>query len=75
LNAVKALRQFEPADRVAARIEISRGSMLRGTAAGVDLMGDGTVVAFSGGVGRHPLEPESGEEPLELVRRALDRLD
>jgi hypothetical protein len=38
-------------------------------------MGDGTVVAFSGGVGRRPLESQAGERPLDLVRRELEGLD
>lgn len=71
LPAVKALRDFEPAQRVAARFEVSTGGWLRGEAAGIDVMGDGEQIAFAGGVRRRPLEPEPGEEPAEAVRRAL----
>ena len=62
------LRDFEPGERVAARLEISRGGMLRGRSAGVDVMGDGSLVAFAGGVGRRPLEPGEGETPFDAVR-------
>ena len=65
------LRTFEPGDRVAARIEISTGGWLRGADAGVDVMGDGTVVAFSGGMTRTPLEPAHGEDAYDAVRRRL----
>jgi hypothetical protein len=65
------LREFEPGERVAARIEISRGRMLRGASAGVDVMGDGTMVAFAGSVGRRTLDPAVGEDAFDAVRREL----
>ncbi len=46
------LRDFEPGERVAARLELSTGGLLRGRAAGVDVMGDGSLVAVRGGVRR-----------------------
>jgi hypothetical protein len=71
LPAVKAFRDFEPSRRVAARLEISTGGWMRGSDAGVDVMGDGEVIAFSGGMRRTPLEPDGEETPYEAVRRAL----
>jgi hypothetical protein len=65
------LRDFEPGQRVAARLEVSTGRWLRGRAAGVDVMGDGSLVAFSGGMTRHELEARDGESPFDAVRRAL----
>jgi len=65
------LRTFEPGDRVAARFEISTGGWLRGSAAGVDVMGDGRIVAFAGGVSRSELEPRGNETPFDAVRRQL----
>jgi hypothetical protein len=52
LDSLKMLRNFEPGERVAARIEVSAGGWLRGREAGVDLMGDGRLVAYAGGRGR-----------------------
>jgi hypothetical protein len=71
LARVSALRTFEPGDRVAARLEITSGGVLRRSAAGLDLMGDGRLVAFAGAVGRRPLEPCDGETPYDAVRREL----
>ena len=71
---MKALREFSAADRVAARLEISSGGWLRGAAAGVDVMGDGSVVAFTGGVRREPLERRDGETALEAVAARARRL-
>ena len=54
------LRDFEPADQVAARLEISGKGLLRAPTAGVDVMGDGSLVPFSGSVRREELEPPRG---------------
>jgi hypothetical protein len=71
LDSVSVLRDFGPGDRVAARIEISRGGLLRSTAAGVDVMGDGSLVPFAGGMGRRPLEPRGGESAFDAIEREL----
>lgn len=71
LPEVSMIRTYAPGDRVRARIEISTGRFLRSRDAGVDVMGDGEVVAFRGGVGRHPLKPESGQTPYDAVEAAL----
>jgi hypothetical protein len=71
LESMKMLRDFEPGDRVAARIELSTGRWLRGREAGVDVMGDGSVVAYAGGMGRRQLEPRDDESPCEAVLREL----
>jgi hypothetical protein len=71
LRKVKMLREFEPSERVAARIEVSRGGPLRGASAGVDVMGDGSMVAFAGSVRRRSLEPARGEDAFDAVEREL----
>jgi len=71
LPEVSLIRTYEPGDRVKARVEISTGRFLRSRDAGVDIMGDGAIVPFRGGVGRHPLEPEPGQSPFEAVEAAL----
>ncbi len=72
LRGVKMLREFEPGDRVAARLELSTGGFLRGGKdAGVDVMGDGTIVAFAGAVRRETLEPEPGQTAFDAVRARL----
>lgn len=66
------LRSFEPGDQVAGRVSItSGGGFLRsGDEAGIDVMGDGTLVAYKGGMGRAELDP-GNNGPFEAVRRAL----
>jgi hypothetical protein len=71
LDSISMLREFEPGDRVAARLEISTGRWPRARAVGVDVMGDGSVVAFEGGIHRNVVEPRDGESPFDAVRRVL----
>ena len=71
LEGVRMLRDFEPAQRVAARLELSTGGMLRRRDAGVDVMGDGTLVPFAGGLRRRQLEPDGQETAFDRVRRQL----
>ena len=71
LEKVSMLRDFEPSAQVHARFEISGRGLLRPPTAGVDLRGDGTLVAFSGSLAREELRAKDGESPFELVRRAL----
>jgi hypothetical protein len=71
LDRVKMLRDFEPGERVAARLELSTGGWLRGREAGVDVMGDGRLVAYAGGMGRRELDATSDQAAFEAVRREL----
>jgi hypothetical protein len=67
----KMLREFEPEVQVAGRVELSTGGLLRRREdAGVDVMGDGTFVAFRGGMRRTELDP-GDHGPFEAVRRAF----
>lgn len=71
-KAVRSLRDFEPADQVRARLQLTgRGGFLRKPTAGIDVRGDGTFVAYRGGVGREELEPSAQQTPFELVRETL----
>lgn len=73
LGAVKAIRDYEPSTRVRARLEISAGRALRRREAGVDVMGDGSLVAYRGGITRRALPvPEDGD-PYEPILAALGR--
>ena len=66
------LRDFTPAEQVAARIEISGRGLIRRPTAGVDVKGDGAIVPFIGGVRREELEAQGGSA-YDAVRNALSR--
>ena len=74
LGPVKMLRKFEPGQQVAGRLEISTGGWLGGSAAGVDVMGDGELVPYSGGLRREQLKTRGSESAFDAVRRALRSL-
>jgi hypothetical protein len=71
LNAVSGFRDYEPGERVAARLELSTGGWLSGREAGVDVMGDGVLVPYAGGVRKRPLEAGQGRSAFEAIRSEL----
>lgn len=71
LAGIRTLRDYEPGERVHARLELSTGGVLRGREAGVDVMGDGALVPYAGVVRKRRLEPGDGETAFEAVRGAL----
>lgn len=71
LPTVKMLRTFEPAQRVKGRVEISTGKIFRRREAGVDVMGDGSIVPFVGGSARDHLDPPEGVDYARMIRQAL----
>ena len=56
-------------ERVAARLEISAGGLLRRAEAGIDVMGDGTLVAYSGGIGAPRARAAPREQPVDALAR------
>jgi hypothetical protein len=73
LEEVSGFRDYEPAERVHARLELSTGGLLRGREAGIDVMGDGTLIPYVGVVRKRELDPPRGQSELEAVRAALAR--
>ena len=71
LDEVSAFRDYEPAKRVHARLELSTRRLLGGREAGLDVMGDGALVPYAGVVRKRKLDPPDGGSPFDAVRRAL----
>ncbi len=71
LGTVSMLREFTPDVRVQARIEIGADRFFGGAEAGVDVMGDGAVIAYRGGINREALDADTLDEAFEELREAL----
>ncbi|MGZ5341351.1 MAG: hypothetical protein ACXWEF_00295 [Solirubrobacterales bacterium] len=71
LKAISVLRDFEPGQRVHARLELSGPGWLRSAEGGLDVMGDGSIVAYKGAIRKQPLGTETLSEAIEALREAL----
>jgi hypothetical protein len=66
------VRRYEPSDLIAAPAELKGPQRLRPAVhAGVDVHGDGSVVAWTGGVHRAAIAPAGGESAYAALRRAV----
>jgi hypothetical protein len=66
------VRRFEPDQLVAARLELAGPQrFLPSEHAGIDIRGDGSMVAYRGQVRKATVEPRGGEDAVEALRRAL----
>jgi hypothetical protein len=71
LEEISVIREYGPGQRVHARLELRSGGIFRRREAGMDLMGDGTLVPFVGVIRKEPIELEDGASPFDAVRTAL----
>jgi hypothetical protein len=74
LKEAFAFRDIAPADQVAARFEITAPGILRLRECGLDVKGDGSLVPYTGAIRKEPIELEWGDDPYEVLRRALEGL-
>jgi hypothetical protein len=71
LPTIHFLRKFTPDQRVAARVEISGPGLIRSPEGGVDVLGDGSAVAYTGTIRKEPIEADTLDEALERLEAAL----
>jgi hypothetical protein len=71
LGTVTMLREFTPDQRVHARVEISGPGLLRGREGGIDVMGDGALIAYKGAIRKNALEADDLDDALDRLREAL----
>ncbi len=64
----RIIRRFEPVQQVVGRIELRGPDGIRG---GIDVRGDGSTEAFTGGSRRTLVEQRDGESPSRALRRVL----
>jgi hypothetical protein len=73
LPPISTLRDFTPAERVAARIEISGPGLVRAPEGGIDVMGDGAAIAYTGAIRKERIEADSLEDAFAKLALALER--
>ena len=71
LDKVSGFREYEPAQRVHARLELSTRGFGLGREAGVDVMGDGALVPYVGVIRKRRLEPARGQSAFDAIRGEL----
>jgi hypothetical protein len=71
LPTITAFRKHTPGQRVQARIEISGPGLIRSREGGIDVMGDGTAIAYTGAMRKETIEADSLDDAFHLLRDAL----
>jgi hypothetical protein len=71
LGKVEGFRTYGPGERVQARIEVSGPGLLRGPEAGIDVMGNGSLVPYAGAIRKRQLEAGGPDQAIESIRRVL----
>jgi hypothetical protein len=73
LPRISAFREHAPDQRVHARIEISGPGLIRGSEGGIDVMGDGHAIAYTGVIRKQTIQADSLDEAVERLRTSLGR--
>ncbi len=68
---VRSIRDFSPGQRVQARIEISGPGLIRSPEGGIDVMGDGTAIAYTGAIRKETIDADSLGQAFERLRAIL----
>lgn len=71
LPTVHMLREYTPDQRVRARVEISGPGLIRSPEGGIDVMGDGALIAYTGTLRKEPVEADSLDDAIDRLRDIL----
>lgn len=71
LPHISTLREFTPEEQVNARIEISGPGLFRAREGGIDVMGDGHAIAYTGAIRKKTIEADSLDQAFDRLRSAL----
>jgi hypothetical protein len=73
LPSITVFRTHRSDQRVNARIEITGPGLIRHPEGGIDVMGDGHAIAYTGAIRKEPLEAGSLDDALDRLREGLAR--
>ena len=73
LPPISMLRDFTPEERVQARIEISGPGVIRAPEGGIDVMGDGHAIAYTGAIRKRQIDADSLDGAFERLQDELGR--
>ena len=71
LPGISAFREHSPDQRVQARIEISGPGFFRSPEGGIDVMGDGSAIAYTGAIRKETIGAHTLDEALDRLREDL----
>jgi hypothetical protein len=71
LRHISSLREFTPDQQVHARIEISGPGLIRPPEGGIDVMGDGSAITYTGTIRKEPIEADTLDDAFERLAGAL----
>ena len=71
LPEISVFRTHAPDQRVHARIEISGPGLIRAPEGGIDVMGDGTAIPYTGAIRKERIDAASLDEAFERLKGAL----
>jgi hypothetical protein len=70
-GAVEGFQTYEPGDQVHARVEISGPGLIGGAEGGIDVMGDGRLIPYTGAIRKRQLDGEGIDDALERLGAEL----
>ena len=71
LPTISVFRKHTPDQRVAGRIEISGPGMFRSPEGGIDVMGDGHAIAYTGAIRKEPIRADTLDDAFAQLRDVL----
>jgi hypothetical protein len=71
LPGISAFREHPPGQRVEARIEISGPGFFRSREGGIDVMGDGHAIAYTGAIRKETIAADTLDEAFGRLQEAL----
>ena len=72
LPPITAFRTHTPGQRVNARIEITGPGLFRHPEGGIDVMGDGHAIVYTGAIRKETIEADTLDDALERLKHALE---